>query len=112
MQNQGEIRDIPDLDGTGDIAHVIGGIHLTDGSGTGKEKEVSEIPDLDDIPDMEEDLEDEDEATAAKRKPTPAVPVFSDINADQRGVIDVRHVASCSSYIYVLARHLIVLFTS
>jgi len=112
LQNQGEIRDIPDLDGTGDIAHVIGGIHLTDGSGTGKEKEVSEIPDLDDIPDMEEDLEDEDEATAAKRKPTPAVPVFSDINADQRGVIDVRHVASCSSYIYVLARHLIVLFTS
>jgi len=61
LQNPGEIRDIPDLDGTGEMTHGMGGIHLTDGSGAGKEKEVSEIPDLDDIPDMEEDLEGEDE---------------------------------------------------
>lgn len=94
LQNPGEIRDIPDLDGTGEMTN---GIHLIDGGSAGKEKEMSEIPDLDDIPDMEEDLEGEDEATAAKRKPPSSIPLSSKFNVDQGCVVDVRHVTSCSS---------------
>jgi len=101
LQNPGEIRDIPDLGGTGEMTHGMGGIHLTDGSGAGKEKEVSEIPDLDDIPDMEEDLEGEDEATASKRNPPSSIPVSSKFNLEQGGVTDVRHVASCFSQLFL-----------
>ncbi|KAF5346687.1 hypothetical protein D9756_010390 [Leucocoprinus leucothites] len=93
MQNPGEIADIPDLDGTGDMAHGMGGLHLGDGSGSaGKDREASEIPDLDDIPDMEEDLEEEDEATAApKSKPT-ATTTTSSAGAVQGGVIDASQI--------------------
>ena len=69
--NAGEIADIPDLDGDGPhgdeerIARGLGGVSL-DGAGEGV---GAETPDLDDIPDMEEDdlEEGDDEATAAPK---------------------------------------------
>jgi len=65
--NAGVIDDIPDLDGAGDLTAGIGNITLS-GRPSG---EPAETPDLDDIPDMEEELEEgDDEATAAPPKPT------------------------------------------
>lgn len=73
LQNPGEISDIPDLDNGDGLANGMSGLNLG-GDHSGKEKEVVEIPDLDDIPDMEEIMEDEDEAIAApKSKPLPKV---------------------------------------
>jgi ubiquitin-like-conjugating enzyme ATG3 len=64
--NPGTIDDIPDLDGPQDndnITSGIGSLSIGPGSGGG----AAETPDLDDIPDMEEeDLEEGDEATATK----------------------------------------------
>lgn len=62
MADHHEIAEIPDIDGPGDdITSGIGSMSLRT---TGNEPE---IPDLDDIPDMEEEgLEDGDEATAQK----------------------------------------------
>jgi ubiquitin-like-conjugating enzyme ATG3 len=64
--NAGEIADIPDLDGPHDnIAGKMGGLSLG-GADDGL------TPDIDDIPDMEEEgLEEGDEATAAQKKPAP-----------------------------------------
>lgn len=94
MQNPGEIEDIPDLDGPGDVTNGVAGLNLggDGGSGVGgKDREVSEIPDLDDIPDMEEELEDEDEATAAPRsKPAPVAPTAG--TNTKSSVIDARFV--------------------
>ncbi|KAF8070075.1 putative E2-like enzyme [Lyophyllum atratum] len=61
--NPGTIDDIPDLDGEHDnLASGVGALSL----GTGATA-AEETPDLDDIPDMEEDdLEEKDEATASK----------------------------------------------
>lgn len=71
LQNPGEILDIPDLDNVDGVANGVSRLNLG-GDHSGKEKEVVEIPDLDDIPDMEEIMEEEDEATAApKYKPLP-----------------------------------------
>ncbi|TBU33938.1 autophagocytosis associated protein [Dichomitus squalens] len=59
----GTIDDIPDVDDAdGEVAGVLG--HLSLGGGG----VPADIPDMDEIPDMEEDLEDEDEATAAAPK--------------------------------------------
>jgi ubiquitin-like-conjugating enzyme ATG3 len=101
LRNPGEIADIPDLDGVGDVSHGMGGLSL---GGTGKEREVSEIPDLDDIPDMEEDfLEDEDEATAAPKSRVAAAASATTAattkntagtSTDKSGVIDARYVQS------------------
>jgi ubiquitin-like-conjugating enzyme ATG3 len=67
--NAGEIDDIPDLDGAGDVDHITGGVGKV--SLGGAPAEPAETPDLDDIPDMEEELEEgDDEATAAPPKPT------------------------------------------
>ncbi|KAH9058792.1 putative E2-like enzyme [Lactarius vividus] len=56
------IDDIPDLDGP----------HEDDGfSAAAANLSLSETPDLDDIPDMEEDLEDGDDAAAAPSKAPP-----------------------------------------
>ncbi|KAH9083913.1 putative E2-like enzyme [Lactarius deliciosus] len=56
------IDDIPDLDG----------LHEDDGfSAAAANLSLSETPDLDDIPDMEEDLEDGDDAAAAPSKAPP-----------------------------------------
>lgn len=66
----GDIDEIPDLDGPHDgdnITGRIGGLSLNAGDDTA-------TPDLDDIPDMEEDdLEAGDEATAAPTKPAVVV---------------------------------------
>lgn len=68
--NAGVIDDIPDLDGAGDVSHVTAGIGKVSLSGQ-HTAEPAETPDLDDIPDMEEELEEgDDEATAAPPKPT------------------------------------------
>lgn len=65
--NPGEIDDIPDLDGDGEheLASAMGNVSISSTAGA----TVHETPDLDDIPDMEEeDLEEgEDEATAAPK---------------------------------------------
>ncbi|KAJ8076352.1 E2-like enzyme [Marasmius sp. AFHP31] len=58
--NPAEIADIPD-DGADEISAGVGGMSL-------KQDAKEEVPDLDDIPDMEEDdLDDGDEATAAPK---------------------------------------------
>ena len=63
------IDDIPDLDHTGDVDHITAGVGNTTLSGRPSD-EPAETPDLDDIPDMEEDLEEGyDEATAAPHAP-------------------------------------------
>ena len=62
--NPGDIADIPDLDGhdTDAVAGDLGKLSL----GGGKATVAETPPDLDDIPDMEEDnLEDEDDAATA-----------------------------------------------
>ncbi|KAL4073720.1 autophagocytosis associated protein [Scleroderma yunnanense] len=63
--NPGEIDDIPDLDGDHDheLASAMGNVSITSTTAA----TVGETPDLDDIPDMEEDLEADDEATAAPK---------------------------------------------
>jgi ubiquitin-like-conjugating enzyme ATG3 len=68
--NAGVIDDIPDLDGAGDVA--TSPLVLERSLCLGRPSaEPAETPDLDDIPDMEEDLEEgDDEATAAPPKPT------------------------------------------
>jgi ubiquitin-like-conjugating enzyme ATG3 len=65
--NPGVIDDIPDLDGGHDDDALAAGVQ---GIALGGAK-ADETPDLDDIPDMEEDLE-EDDAAAAPSKPAPA----------------------------------------
>ena len=68
--NAGVIDDIPDLDGAGDVDHLTSGVGKVSLS-----TEPAETPDLDDIPDMEEDIEEgDDEATVAPPKPTTVVP--------------------------------------
>jgi len=68
--NAGVIDDIPDLDGVGDVDHVTAGVGKVSLSGH-PPTEPAETPDFDDIPDMEEDIEEgDDEATAAPPKPT------------------------------------------
>lgn len=68
--NAGVIDDIPDLDGAGYAEHITAGVGKVSLSGH-HSAEPAETPDLDDIPDMEEDIEEgDDEATAAPPKPT------------------------------------------
>ena len=84
--NAGDIEDIPDLDGPGEadgIASAMGMMNIGPGSaGAGVDGAVvvGEIPDMDEIPDMEEaGLEEaEDEATAAPPQKTTA-PAASDV---------------------------------
>ncbi|KAF8134280.1 putative E2-like enzyme [Boletus edulis] len=63
--NPGEIDDIPDLDGDQELASAIGNVSISSTTGA----TVGETPDLDDIPDMEEEglEEGEDEATAVPK---------------------------------------------
>ncbi|KAL0956765.1 hypothetical protein HGRIS_002885 [Hohenbuehelia grisea] len=87
--NPGEIEDIPDLDGDHDDSGVgglstgVGGLSIGGGTTGSGAAAAAETPDLDDIPDMEEeDLEEaDDEATAAPK--TAAAP---------SGVIDASEV--------------------
>ncbi|KAG6835083.1 hypothetical protein H0H93_005019 [Arthromyces matolae] len=77
--NPGVIEDIPDLDGDDHgLAAGVGNVSLN----------VEETPDLDDIPDMEEDdLEEKDEATAIK---PPAIVDTSNIEAAKGNLLQVR----------------------
>lgn len=62
IANATVIQDIPDLDASADLTTGIDNMHIHSTSAPG------EIPNLDDIPDMEEDdLEAGDEATAAPK---------------------------------------------
>ena len=68
--NPGDIEDIPDLDGPSSLANNMESLTMSGDQPSHGDGEVpSDIPDMDDIPDMEEEgLEGgEDEATA---KPT------------------------------------------
>jgi ubiquitin-like-conjugating enzyme ATG3 len=81
--NAGDIDDIPDLDGPGEaegVTSAMSGLNLGTTSGAAA---VGEIPDMDEIPDMEEDdLEaGDDEATAAPK-----------VAAQTSGVIDAAYV--------------------
>lgn len=69
--NPGVIDDIPDLDGTHEDDEIS--------AGTANLSLTEKTPNLDDIPDMEEDLEDGDDAAAAPSKapPPPRKPVDS-----------------------------------
>ncbi|KAI0314228.1 autophagocytosis associated protein [Amylostereum chailletii] len=74
--NPGVIDDIPDLEGGHDeegLSDAVGNISLSGAKDT---------PDLDDIPDMEEDLEDGDDAAAAPQK-APAPPPKDVIEASE-----------------------------
>lgn len=62
--NPGIIHDIPDLDGPHEDGISAAAANLS----------LNETPDLDDIPDMEEDLEDGDDAAAAPSKAPPPPP--------------------------------------
>ena len=82
----GEIDEIPDVDDhtDEDVARGLGGLSLDSGKSSGP----TEIPDMDDIPDMEEeDLEGEDEAAVVA--PKSAEPAS--------GVIDARFVQEAIS---------------
>jgi len=64
-KGDGEIADIPDIDGPGDADEITGGVGSLS---LGKGKKEPEVIDLEDIPDMEEEgLEEGDEATAAPK---------------------------------------------
>ncbi|KAI0032899.1 autophagocytosis associated protein [Vararia minispora EC-137] len=85
--NPGVIDDIPDLDGGHDEDGFVGGVaNMSLGADA-----ANETPDLDDIPDMEEDLE-EDDAAAAPSKPAAAATVLeaSDIEVAKGNLLQVR----------------------
>jgi len=83
--NAGVIADIPDLDGAGDVGHITAGVGKVSLS-----TEPAETPDLDDIPDMEEDIEGDDEATAAPPKPTNEVTDAPEIEVAKGNLLQVR----------------------
>ena len=61
----GVIDDIPDVD-DGEVTTAMGGMNISGSKG-------DMIPDMDDIPDMEEDLEEgDDDATAAPKAAAPS----------------------------------------
>lgn len=66
--NPEQIDDIPDLEAEHDLSGAMGNVSISSTAGA----TAGETPDLDDIPDMEEDLEEgDDEATAAPRAIAP-----------------------------------------
>lgn len=82
--NPGVIDEIPDVDdgaGNGGVSGAMGNLSIDGANGAG----IGEIPDMDEIPDMEEeDLEaEEDEATAAPKSAAPT-----------SRVIDARYISS------------------
>lgn len=88
--NPGTIDDIPDLDGAGeadDISGAIGNLSVSGAQAGGP----SETPDIDDIPDMEEELEEgDDEATAAPVKQTNEIIDASEIEVARGNLLQVR----------------------
>jgi len=105
--NAGVIDDIPDLDGAGDVGHVTTGIGNLTLSGR-PSGEPAETPDLDDIPDMEEDLEEgDDEATAAPPKPTREAIEASYVAMNPFILRITAHTLSCNSEIEVAKGNLL-----
>ena len=74
--NQSAIDEIPDIETGDDITSGVGSLSLG-----GKGEKEPEVIDLDDIPDMEEDLEDEDEATAAPKAVAPKTTTSNIVDA-------------------------------
>ncbi|TDL26015.1 hypothetical protein BD410DRAFT_784028 [Rickenella mellea] len=85
----GEIGDIPDIDADADgAANALGNMSL---SGSKAAPPAGETPDLDDIPDMEEELEGgDDEATAAPSGPTGGVIDASEVEVAKGNLLQVR----------------------
>ncbi|KAJ7497645.1 putative E2-like enzyme [Mycena latifolia] len=84
--NPGQIDDIPDLDATAEdsVAQGVGALSLGGDA-------PAEIPDLDDIPDMEEDgLEEEDDEATAAPKATPGVIDASQVEVANGNLLQVR----------------------
>ncbi|KAF4567342.1 E2-like enzyme [Pleurotus pulmonarius] len=92
--NPGTIDDIPDLDGDDHPAGGAGVGGVTAGMGNislGSGAAAAETPDLDDIPDMEEEgLEEGDEATAVAPKAAPAIIDASNIEVAGGNLLQVR----------------------
>jgi len=89
--NPGTIEDIPDLDGPGgeadEVTGAIGNLSVTGALAGG----ASETPDIDDIPDMEEELEEgDDEATAVPTKQTSEIIDASQIEVARGNLLQVR----------------------
>lgn len=75
--DQSAIEEIPDIDAGDDITSGVESLSLG-----GKGEKESEVIDLDDIPDMEEeDLEDGDEATAAPKAVAPKTTTSNIVDA-------------------------------
>ena len=105
--NAGVIDDIPDLDAAGDIGHVTAGVGNITLSGR-PSGEPAETPDLDDIPDMEEELEEgDDEATAAPPKPTREVSDAPYVVMNSFMLRITAHTLSCHSEIEVAKGNLL-----
>ncbi|KAF7985077.1 hypothetical protein HWV62_8947 [Athelia sp. TMB] len=88
--NAGDIDDIPDADGDGEaegVTHAMGNLNIAHGGGGSA---VGEIPDMDEIPDMEEDLEEGEDEAAAPAAPPKSAP------APAGGVIDATQVEVAS----------------
>ncbi|KAJ7745483.1 putative E2-like enzyme [Mycena maculata] len=82
--NPGQIDDIPDLDAPAEdsVTHGVGALSLGG---------AAETPDLDDIPDMEEEgLEEEDDEATAAPKVTPGVIDASQIEVANGNLLQVR----------------------
>ncbi|KAI0339927.1 hypothetical protein BDW22DRAFT_1431406 [Trametopsis cervina] len=83
-----DIDEIPDVDEHDGVSNAMSGLSL------GKGAEAADIPDLDEIPDMEEEgLEDEDDAAvAAPKKPAAAAGVIdaSEIEPAKGNLLQVR----------------------
>lgn len=93
--NAGDIEDIPDLDGPGEVdgvTHAMGSLNVGSGSASAGAEAVGEIPDMDEIPDMEEEgLEEaDDEATAAPKSAPPTTGVI-DATYDCHHIIFMNH---------------------
>jgi len=104
--NAGTIDDIPDLDGAGDVDHVTAGVGNV--SLSGRPGEPAETPHLDDIPDMEEELEEgDDEATAAPPKPAREVTDTPYVVTSSFIIRITAHVSPCHSEIEVAKGNLL-----
>ncbi|KAJ7282893.1 putative E2-like enzyme [Mycena rebaudengoi] len=84
--NPGDIDDIPDLDAAHEDSVTQGVSNLSLGAGA-----VDSTPDLDDIPDMEEEgLEEEDDEATAAPKSTPGVIDASQVQVANGNLLQVR----------------------
>ena len=81
MTNANEIQDIPDLDADADAAGTAGSVARGMAGLSLGPQQADVPPDLDDIPDIDESLEEVEDAATAAPKPTAATTI---------GVLDAR----------------------